>query len=39
MLELYASNVNSYEFMTGKSLAMFLFKDNNKIFLLHGTTV
>ena len=39
MLELYASNVNSYEFMTGKSLAMFLFKDNNKIFLLRGTTV
>ena len=39
MLELYASNVDSYEFMTGKSLAMFLFKDNNKVYLWRGTTV
>lgn len=38
MLELYASNVNSYEFMTGKSLAMILFKDNNRVYLLRGTT-
>lgn len=39
MLELYASNVNSYEFMTGKSLAMFLFKDSNCIYLMRGTTI
>ena len=38
-MELYAQNTTSYEILTGKSLAMFLFKDNNKIFLLRGTTV
>lgn len=39
MLELYRSNTNSYEFMTGKSLAMFLFKEDNRVYLLRGTTV
>lgn len=39
MLELYSSNTNSYELMTGRSLAMFLFKDNNRMYLLRGTTV
>ena len=39
MLELYKSNTNSYELMTGKSLAMFLFKDDEYIYLLRGTTV
>ena len=39
MLELFKSNINSYEFLTGKSLAMFLFKDENRVYLLRGTTV
>ena len=40
-MRLYAQNTTSYEIATGKSLAMFLFKedDDNKIFLLRGTTV
>ena len=38
-MELYAKNTTSYEIMTGKNLAMFLFKEDNKIFLLRGTTV
>lgn len=38
MLAIYQSNINSYEAITGKSLAMFLLKDNNKIYLLRGTT-
>ena len=39
MLELYRSNLNSYELMTGRSLAMFLFKENDRVYLLRGTTV
>ena len=39
MLELYRSNLNSYELMTGKSLAMFLFKDDKYVYLLRDTTV
>lgn len=39
MLELYRSELNSYELMTGKSLAMFLFKENDRIYLLRGTTI
>lgn len=39
MLEIYQSNINSYEVITGKSLAMFLLKDNNKMYLLRGATV
>lgn len=39
MLKIYASNTNSYEALTGKSLAMFLLKDGNYIYLLRGTTV
>ena len=39
MLELCRSNLNSYELMTGKSLAMFLFKDDKYVYLLRGTTV
>lgn len=38
-MEIYMKNLNSYELATGKSLAMFLFKENNKIFLLRGTVV
>lgn len=39
-VSLYASNINSYEFLSGKSLAMFLFKDSkNRIYLLRGTTI
>lgn len=35
---LYAANTRSYELITGKSLAMFLLRDNNnKIYLLRGT--
>lgn len=39
MLQLYKSNINSYEVLTGKSLAMFLIKKGNHIYLLRGTTV
>lgn len=38
-LKLYESDTNSYEFLTGKSLAMFLLKDDKCIYLLRGTTV
>ena len=39
MLELYRSNTNLYELMTGRSLAMFLFKDDKYVYLLRGTTM
>lgn len=39
MLEIYAVDINSIEVLTYKSLAMFLLKDNDKIYLLRGTTV
>ena len=39
MLAIYQSNINSYEAITGKSLAMFLFKDDKYVYLLRGTTV
>lgn len=39
MLELLKSETNSYEFLTGKSLAMFLFRDDKNVYLLRGTTV
>ena len=38
-MKLYGKNTTSYEILSGKSLAIVLFKDNNKIFLFRGTTV
>lgn len=39
MLEIYAVDINSIEVLTYKSLAMFLLKDDDYIYLLRGTTV
>lgn len=38
-MEILNFNIDSYEFITGKSLAMILFKENNCVYLLRGTTI